>query len=225
MRLVSCLIAAVCVSMLAGCATIVHGSKQGVPITSEPSGATVTVNGIEQGRTPMVAQLARKSDHIVVVQFGNERREFAITHGTGSATAVSAGNIIFGGLIGLGVDAASGAMNELTPDRIHADFTGPAAASLPPPTVNGAPPSADHTIEAVTVLTVLDDDSIVIVRRDNGEMFSLNHEPGLRSLSQFKDRQILIYSTTEFASDGSKIVLPGHNESAAIRSSDIVLLD
>ncbi len=53
--------------------------------------------------------------------------------------AMAAGNVVFGGLIGLGVDAATGAMNKYA-DQVT-------VAMLPDPAcrANGPPPSARHT--------------------------------------------------------------------------------
>src|SRR5688572_8263570 len=48
---------------LAGCASIVHGSRQQVSISSTPSNARVTVNGQPQGATPVVVRLKRKDLH------------------------------------------------------------------------------------------------------------------------------------------------------------------
>jgi hypothetical protein len=44
----------------ANCATITRRSKQRIPVTSAPVGATVIVNGVEQGVTPLTIALARK---------------------------------------------------------------------------------------------------------------------------------------------------------------------
>jgi len=42
------------------CATLTRQKTQGIPVTSSPAGATVIVNGIEQGVTPLEVRLARK---------------------------------------------------------------------------------------------------------------------------------------------------------------------
>lgn len=61
--------------------------------------------------------------------------------------AMAAGNVVFGGLIGLGVDAASGAMNKY-PDVVTIAMTpvpacgGPAVPRRPRRTSEAAPPPA-----------------------------------------------------------------------------------
>jgi len=54
-------------SLLApNCATLTRRSTQRIPVTSSPAGATVFVNGVEQGVTPMDLRLARKDKGQVI---------------------------------------------------------------------------------------------------------------------------------------------------------------
>ena len=48
------------------CATITRRSKQRMPVTSDPVGATVIVNGVRQGVTPLEIRLARKEKGQVI---------------------------------------------------------------------------------------------------------------------------------------------------------------
>jgi hypothetical protein len=48
------------------CATITRRSKQRIPVTSDPMGATVIVNGVQQGVTPLEIRLARKEKGQVI---------------------------------------------------------------------------------------------------------------------------------------------------------------
>jgi hypothetical protein len=48
------------------CATITRKSKQRIPVTSTPVGATVIVNGVRQGVTPLEIRLARKEKGAVI---------------------------------------------------------------------------------------------------------------------------------------------------------------
>ncbi|MBX3339936.1 MAG: PEGA domain-containing protein, partial [Nitrospira sp.] len=51
-----------------GCATIVHlGSSEELNVSSEPSGATVLIDGTERGVTPLATKVERKKDHAVVL--------------------------------------------------------------------------------------------------------------------------------------------------------------
>ncbi len=42
------------------CASIIRHRTQGIPVTSSPAGATVIVNGVQQGMTPLLINLPRK---------------------------------------------------------------------------------------------------------------------------------------------------------------------
>jgi hypothetical protein len=51
-----------------GCATIMHGTRQDVSITSVPSGAAVTINGQDKGKTPVAVELPRKDKHLLKLE-------------------------------------------------------------------------------------------------------------------------------------------------------------
>jgi hypothetical protein len=52
-------VALMLISMLSGCATIVNGSKQEVAFSSQPVGATITIDGQMVGVTPRKVMLKR----------------------------------------------------------------------------------------------------------------------------------------------------------------------
>ena len=56
MRIISLLLLSV---TLTGCATVVHGTTQKIPIASSPPGATVLIDDVPVGVTPMVATVSR----------------------------------------------------------------------------------------------------------------------------------------------------------------------
>jgi hypothetical protein len=98
---------AACVSFFSGCATIVKDDSQPVSFSSEPQGATVSINGIPRGVTPttiMVKRSAKKQ--MIRFQLDGHREEsFKLDK---SVAGMTFGNIIFGGIIGVGVDIATG---------------------------------------------------------------------------------------------------------------------
>ena len=99
--------------LAAGCASIIHGTTQEIGITSIPIDAEVTVDGGTVGRTPVIADLSRKNQHFVTIELdGYMPYETTITK---SASGWVWGNIVFGGLIGLAVDAISGGFYTLSP--------------------------------------------------------------------------------------------------------------
>ena len=102
---------------LSGCATIVHGTKQEVGISSSPTGATVMIDDNDVGATPVVSKLTRKKNHVVKIQLaGYQPFETTLTH---SVSGWVWGNLAFGGLIGLVVDASSGGIYKLTPEQVE----------------------------------------------------------------------------------------------------------
>ena len=106
------------ITSISGCATIMHGTKQKVGISSTPSGASVNVDGVSYGKTPVAANLDRNDDHIVVIKMdGYEPYETMLTK---KVSGWVWGNILIGGLIGLAVDALSGGLYKLTPEQVEA---------------------------------------------------------------------------------------------------------
>ena len=103
-------------ALLSGCATIVKGTTQIIPVSSDPTGARVTVDNAPAGTTPTTVTLSRKQNHMVVIEKeGFAPESIAVTKSMGGAVA---GNIIAGGLIGWGVDAMTGAQYNLAPNTI-----------------------------------------------------------------------------------------------------------
>lgn len=103
---------------LAGCATITKGTSQAVSIaTPGADGASCTLASGAIGQkivtTPATIVLEKSQENISVMC----RKEcFQDTAGLipSSLETMAAGNLIAGGVIGIGIDAASGAMNKYT---------------------------------------------------------------------------------------------------------------
>jgi hypothetical protein len=103
--------------LLIDCATIMNGTRQAVSISSNPPGATVIINGIRSGKTPIFRRLPRKDDQFIRLELEGflPYEELLIKETSGWVW----GNIIFGGLIGLAIDMASGGMYKLNPDFVY----------------------------------------------------------------------------------------------------------
>lgn len=110
---------------LSGCATIMHGSNQPVGISSNPTGAQVFVDNQPMGITPVTATLSRKDHHTVRVEMaGYAPYEMKLTRGVSGWVW---GNLVFGGIPGLAVDAITGGLYKLTPTEVNATLTRPTA--------------------------------------------------------------------------------------------------
>ena len=102
-----------------GCATIISGSRQTVEIMSIPSSAKVFINGVDWGNTPMERSLLRSNEYHLKFQLDGYK-----TYETKLVRAFNAwyiGNVIFGGIIGLLIDPATGAIYKLKPEKINGE--------------------------------------------------------------------------------------------------------
>lgn len=105
---------------LSSCATIISGSKQTVKFTSTPSEATIFIDEVEIGKTPLEKKLERKRNYDVMIQLdGYQTYETKLSK---KFNAWYLGNILFGGIIGLIIDPITGAMYNLTPKQIEAEM-------------------------------------------------------------------------------------------------------
>jgi hypothetical protein len=113
------------------CASIIHGSTQIIDFNSQPAGATITIDGKTYGETPMAIPLKRngrlsgqpdgKTMYAVTISMdGYYPYDIKLKR---ELDGWFFGNIIFGGLIGIIVDAASGSMYKLTPDQVIAQMS------------------------------------------------------------------------------------------------------
>ena len=110
---------------LSGCASIIHGSTQALAVQSNPSGAAIAVNGVRNAQTPATLSLDRKSPHSLEITLDGYRPfQMQLQRGTSGWVW---GNIVFGGLIGLVVDASTGAMYKLSPEQVNAQLEGAGA--------------------------------------------------------------------------------------------------
>ncbi len=115
-------IAAFVALFLTGCGTILHGTTEQVGVTSDPSGATVEIDQTRIGKTPLTQELSRKESHSIKISMdGYKSHEMIINRKTSGWVW---GNIVFGGLIGLVVDASTGGMYKLDPNEINAQLKG-----------------------------------------------------------------------------------------------------
>lgn len=114
---------------LTGCATIMHGTSEDVGFSSTPTNAKVSVDNHEVGQTPTVVSLSRKDNHIVHMELaGYQPFDATITRSTSGWVW---GNIVFGGIIGLAVDAMTGGLYTLNPAQVQAQLATATQAGKP----------------------------------------------------------------------------------------------
>jgi hypothetical protein len=108
---------------LGGCASITRGTTENISIASTPSGAEATISGLEVPTacvTPCAIVVKRSADiSISFAKPGFETEVVTLTKEVPATGAAGfAGNVIAGGLIGMGVDAATGAALDHKPNPV-----------------------------------------------------------------------------------------------------------
>ena len=103
-----------------GCASITRGTTDTLVIESDPAGADVKLSTGLSGKTPVSFKLPRKNDLTVTISKpGFETLTVNVTSQVvGAGSAGMAGNVLVGGLIGVAVDASTGAMKDLKPNPV-----------------------------------------------------------------------------------------------------------
>ena len=110
------LFAAAALGTLSGCATLVRGSSQTVTANTQPPGARCEFQhphapAVVAERTPQTVTLEKSKDDVTVVC-----RKDGYLDASAPLRSVfegwTFGNILFGGLVGVAVDAGSGAMHD-----------------------------------------------------------------------------------------------------------------
>ena len=103
-------------SVLGACATIIEGSDQTVTVITDPPGAVCNLDrdGITMAvvnSTPGTVTVDKSMDNIGVICKKDGHFDGA-SFLSSDFQAMTFGNIIFGGVIGVAIDAGSGAMHE-----------------------------------------------------------------------------------------------------------------
>jgi hypothetical protein len=107
--------------LMSGCATITRGTTEVLVVETTPSGADVDISNGLRCRTPCALEVKRKSNLVLdISKTGYEpMRVNVLSEVAGAGAAGMAGNVVLGGLIGAGVDAATGATKRLTPNPVR----------------------------------------------------------------------------------------------------------
>ncbi len=106
---------------LSSCATVTRGVHEKLRVQSEPSGANVALSTGEKGVTPAVFVEKRRHDNFTVTVSKpgyTPQTVTVVSKAGGTGTGAMAGNLLIGGAIGVGVDAATGAYNSLYPNPV-----------------------------------------------------------------------------------------------------------
>jgi hypothetical protein len=106
---------------LGACATVTRGSSQAWTVETTPGGAAVaTTTGFKCDATPCTFKMKRKKEFdVTITKAGYKPYTASVTNQiSGKGGAALAGNVLVGGVVGLGVDAMTGASKDLTPNPL-----------------------------------------------------------------------------------------------------------
>ena len=120
MKILNIAVAATASLSLAGCATLVRGTKSSYEITSVPPAADVTLSSGERCVTPCKLKLKRRNAFTATIEkVGYATAQASVRSKlSGGGGVAAAGNILAGGIIGGIVDGRNGSMNSFYPGKL-----------------------------------------------------------------------------------------------------------
>jgi len=135
-------------AMVGGCASVSRGTTETISVASTPSGAEAVISGLDAPMTcitPCAVVAKRNADISMTIQKpGFEPQVVQLTKDIPATGAAGfAGNLLLGGLVGMGVDAATGAATDHKPDPVIVTLQ--PLAPPPPPLKRPKPAAAPRT--------------------------------------------------------------------------------
>lgn len=123
---------------LGGCASVTRGTTENISIASTPSGAEATISGLEVPTaciTPCAIVAKRSADiSISFAKPGFETEVVTLTKEVPATGAAGfAGNLLAGGVVGMGVDAVTGAAQDHKPNPVIVTLQPSRPAAAPGP--------------------------------------------------------------------------------------------
>jgi hypothetical protein len=121
--------------LVSGCATVTRGTTDQVQFVSEPPGANVRTSMGHTCVAPCTLQFSRKDEFVATFSMpGHVEQQVQVnTRIAGAGAAGFVGNAVVGGLIGMGVDAATGSTLEHFPNPVSVIMEPVAVAPRGPP--------------------------------------------------------------------------------------------
>ncbi|KZL21473.1 hypothetical protein PsAD2_00768 [Pseudovibrio axinellae] len=105
---------------LQGCGTVVRGTSEDIKINVEPKHAKITSTSAHSCVGPCVINVSRKKEFTLTASAPGYQTQVVDveTRVSGKGAAGMAGNILVGGIVGVGVDAVSGATLDHYPNPV-----------------------------------------------------------------------------------------------------------
>ena len=121
-KITTILISLAFINLTVSCASITQGTRDALVVNSVPQGASVlTSNGYSCAETPCAIEVPKKQGfNVTVSKKGCKSKTVnVVSRMSKSGGAAVAGNVLVGGIIGLGIDSATGAAKELVPNPVE----------------------------------------------------------------------------------------------------------
>jgi len=110
-------VAVLAIITMSSCATILQPGPDRIPVRSEPDGAQVLLNGMPVGATPMVVSVNRSDNCSIEIKKDGYQ---TVTLDRGKVVSGWVfGNIIVGGLFGVGVDLITNNQGHYPSDPVY----------------------------------------------------------------------------------------------------------
>jgi len=116
------------VFLLAGCATIFSGTSDDIRFQSEPSEATIVIDGVERGETPKTVTVSRDAlndKKVTLRKEGYEDQVFRLQKDFATVAILNLGNFLF-----WGVDLLTGALFKYRPTQYNQSLESESMGSL-----------------------------------------------------------------------------------------------
>ena len=110
-KILSTAVMAMVILSTSSCATIFTGTKDPISFNSKPEGAKVVFKGVEKCVTPCTIEVSRSlgKQMITIKKEGFANEEFKLEKKFNAVTLL---NLLVGGIIGFGVDLATGSFTK-----------------------------------------------------------------------------------------------------------------
>ncbi len=135
-----------------GCASVTRGTTEQVQISSEPAGADIRTSMGQVCVSPCTLQFNRKDEFSVTASkpgYHSAQMQVGTRVAAGGAAGF-AGNVLVGGVVGMAVDAATGATLEHYPNPVMLTLVplrkgeAPRVITQEPPLPQPPPPTAEN---------------------------------------------------------------------------------
>jgi hypothetical protein len=129
-----------------GCATLFTGTSDEVRFESEPSGATVVIDGIDRGTTPTTVSIDRSINdkRVTIEKEGYEEREFQLQKDFNAVSVLNLANLLF-----WGVDLATGSVYKYSPKQYETELDEASSSSARAPKRIAGLEHKTYTVEAL----------------------------------------------------------------------------